>query len=113
MMYEAVVQNSSRSRPSIFELGVQICCGCVCGVGVFDVHVTHIPIKKNEIIWTQMGTYMPYEMKEPAHEIMVLITQVTSKAQASLCMCAVSPDPSVFAQMKYGSSRRVNQKSNI
>ena len=30
-----------------------------------------------------------------------------AKAQASLRICAVSPEPSLFAHMKYGSSRRV------
>ena len=30
-----------------------------------------------------------------------------AKAQASLCIRAVSPEPSLFAHMKYGSRRRV------
>ena len=30
-----------------------------------------------------------------------------AKAQASLRICAVSPEPSLFAHMKYGSRRRV------
>ena len=33
-----------------------------------------------------------------------------AKAQASLRICAVSPEPSLFAQMKYGSRRRVRPK---
>ena len=47
---------------------------------------------------------------EPAHEIMVLITWRTAKAQASLRIPAVSPEPSLFAHMKYGSRRRVRPK---
>ena len=33
-----------------------------------------------------------------------------AKAQASLRICAVSPEPSLFAHMKYGSRRRVRPK---
>ena len=33
-----------------------------------------------------------------------------AKAQASLRIRAVSPEPSLFAHMKYGSRRRVRQK---
>ena len=44
---------------------------------------------------------------EPAHEIMVLITRRPAKAQASLHIHAVSPEPSLFAHMKYGSRQRV------
>ena len=33
-----------------------------------------------------------------------------AKAQASLRICAVSPEPSLFAHMNYGSSRRVRPK---
>ena len=33
-----------------------------------------------------------------------------AKAQASLCICAVSSEPSLFAHMKYGSRRRVQIK---
>ena len=40
---------------------------------------------------------------EPAHEIMV----TWAKAQASLCIRAVLPEPSLFAHMKYGSRWRV------
>ena len=39
---------------------------------------------------------------EPAHEIMVLITYATIRA--------ISPEPSMFAHMKYGSKRRVRSK---
>ena len=41
---------------------------------------------------------------EPAHEIMVLITYATSKGSGE------SPEPSLFAYMKYGSRRRVRPK---
>ena len=34
-----------------------------------------------------------------------------AKAQASLHIHAVSPEPSLFAYMKYGSRRRVQQKN--
>ena len=34
----------------------------------------------------------------------------TGKAQASLCIHTVSPEPSLFAHMKYGSRRRVRPK---
>ena len=44
---------------------------------------------------------------EPAHEIMVLITMWPAKAQASLRICAVSPEPSLSTHMKYGSRQRV------
>ena len=49
---------------------------------------------------------------EPAHEIMVLITSKRrpAKAQASLRIRAVSPEPSLFAHNKYGSRRRVRLK---
>ena len=47
---------------------------------------------------------------EPAHEIMVLITQRPAKAQASLCNCPVLPEPSLFTHIKYGSRRRVQPK---
>ena len=33
------------------------------------------------------------------------------KAQASLRICAVSPEPSLFAHIKYGSRQRVQQKN--
>ena len=33
-----------------------------------------------------------------------------AKAQASLCICAVSPVPLLFAHMKYGSRQRVRRK---
>ena len=33
-----------------------------------------------------------------------------AKAQASLCICAVLPEPSLFAHMKYGRRRRVRPK---
>ena len=33
-----------------------------------------------------------------------------AKAQASLPICAVSPEPLLFAHMKYGSRRRVQPK---
>ena len=36
-----------------------------------------------------------------------------AKAQASLRIRAVSPEPSLFAYMKYGSRRRVQPKSDI
>ena len=50
---------------------------------------------------------------EPVHEIMVLITSIyrrPAKARASLRIRAVSPEPSLFAHMKYGSRRRVRTK---
>ena len=48
---------------------------------------------------------------ESAHEIMVLITyRRPAKAQASLRIRAVSPEPSLFARMKNGSRRRVRPK---
>ena len=34
---------------------------------------------------------------EPAHEIMVLVTYATSEGQASLCICAVLPEPLLLA----------------
>ena len=36
-----------------------------------------------------------------------------AKAQASLRIRAVSPEPTLFAHMKYGSRRRVQPKSDI
>ena len=36
-----------------------------------------------------------------------------AKVQTSLPMCAVLPQPSLFAHMKHGSRRRVRQKSDI
>ena len=47
---------------------------------------------------------------EPVHEIMVLITKATAKDQASLRILAVSPEPSLFADMKYGSRRKEHLK---
>ena len=52
---------------------------------------------------------------EPAHEIMVLIIQATRKgsgepAHPRLRIRAVSPEPSLFAHMKYRSRRRVRRK---
>ena len=48
---------------------------------------------------------------EPAPGIMVLIKhRRLSKAQASLRIRAVSPEPLLFAHMKYGSRRRVRPK---
>ena len=44
---------------------------------------------------------------EPGHEIMVLITQATSEGSGESAICAVSPEPSLFAHMKYGSRWRV------
>ena len=48
-------------------------------------------------------------INEPAHEIMVSHRRPV-KAQTSLRICAVSPQPSLFANMKYGSRRRVQPK---
>ena len=47
---------------------------------------------------------------EPAHEIMYLSHRRPAKAQASLRIRAVSPEPSLFAHMEYGSRRRVRSK---
>ena len=44
---------------------------------------------------------------EPPHEIMVLIARRTAKAQVRLRIRAVSPEPSLFAHIKYGSRRRI------
>ena len=44
---------------------------------------------------------------EPNHEIWYLSHRRPAKAQASLRICAVSPEPSLFAHVKYGSRRRV------
>ena len=51
---------------------------------------------------------------EPAHEIMVLwylSHRRPAKAQSSLRIRAVSPEPSLFAHMKYGSRRRLRLKT--
>ena len=50
---------------------------------------------------------LPEMTNAPAHEIMVLITYATAKAQVSLLIRADSPEPSLFAHMKYGSKRWV------
>ena len=42
---------------------------------------------------------------------MDLLYRRPAKAQASLRKRAVSPEPSLFTHMKYGRSRKVNQKS--
>ena len=47
---------------------------------------------------------------EPAHEIWNLSHMRPAKAQASLRVCAVSSEPSLFAHMNYGSRRRVRPK---
>ena len=47
---------------------------------------------------------------EPAHEILVLIAQATSEGSGEPAICAVSPEPSLFAHMNYGSRRRVRPK---
>ena len=44
---------------------------------------------------------------EPAHDSWYLSHRRPAKAQASLCICAVSPEPSVFASIKYGNRRRI------
>ena len=46
--------------------------------------------------------YGNVSLNELAHEIMVLIRR-PAKAQANLRIRAVSPEPSLFAHMKYGS----------
>ena len=54
---------------------------------------------------------MPRRLNEPAHEIMVLIThRRPAKAQASLPIRSVSPEPSLAAHIKYGSRRMVRPK---
>ena len=44
-------------------------------------------------------SYIAKSVIEPAHEFMVLTTSAT--AQASLGIRTVSPEPSLFAHMKY------------
>ena len=46
---------------------------------------------------------------EPFHEVMVLINRRPAKAQASLCI-SLSPEPSLFAYMKYKNRRIVRPK---
>ena len=55
------------------------------------------PFMPNGPFYPDYGTYL----RRPA------------KAQASLCIRAVSPEPSLFAHMKYGSRQRITQKSDI
>ena len=43
---------------------------------------------------------------------MVFLTRWPAKAQASLRIRAVSPEPALFAHMKYGSRRRVLSQSS-
>ena len=45
---------------------------------------------------------------EQAHEIMIQLShRRPARAQANLPIRAVSPEPSLFAHMKYGNRRRV------
>ena len=46
-------------------------------------------------------------------EIWYLSHRQPAKAQASLRIRAVSPEPSMFAHMKYGNRRKVQKKSDI
>ena len=48
---------------------------------------------------------------EPAHDVMDLSHRRPAKAQASLCIPAVSPEPLLFAHIKYGNKRRVQPKT--
>ena len=47
---------------------------------------------------------------EPAHKIMILITLATSEGSGEPRIQAVSPEPSLFAQMEYESRQRVRSK---
>ena len=44
---------------------------------------------------------------EPVHDMWYLSHRRTAKAQARLCIPAVSPEPSLFAHITYGSRQRV------
>ena len=68
----------------------------------------------NDVLYTWLLVYdWPYSGAEgqgrwtfePAHKIIVLSTQATSEGPGEIR--AVSPEPSLFAHIKYGSTRRV------
>ena len=59
-------------------------------------------------IWLSVCTPLP--LFEPAHEIMDLSHKRPAKAQASLCIHAVLPEPSLFAHIKYGNRRKGRPK---
>ena len=52
-------------------------------------------------------------INELAHELWYLSHRRPVKAQVSLPIRTVSPDPSLFAHMKYGVDKGSDQKSDI
>ena len=61
----------------------------------------------------QHMTVENYPLTEPEHEILVLITSRRPvKAQASLHIREVSPEPSMFAHMNYGSRLKMIKIKN-
>ena len=86
---------------------------CHMYFNIFGTFVFSKMTGRNDTTYDETMRFLVYYSSqfEPAHEIMVLITYGRpAKAQASLRIRAVSPEPSLFAHMKYGSRRRVRPK---
>ena len=83
--------------------------GMLCTRSTAEVFSLHLRIMQNSLqinVYFNSSITLCKQMSQ-LMRLWYLSHRRPAKAQASLRICAVSPEPSLFAHMKYGSRRKV------